>query len=283
MSQSTGLVLEGGGLRCMFTNGILDVFMENNITFDTTVGVSAGVLFGCNYKSNQPGRALRYNLKYVHERDYMSWSSWIRTGNFVNTQFAYRTLPYELDPLDFEAYKANPMKFYAVCTDIETGLPVYRLIEDARGEGLTWMRASSSLPVFAQPVCIDGHYYMDGGMTDSIPLRFMQDLGVNKNVVILTQPVNYTKKGLHLHTLLRLWHRQFPRIAELIDVRHTMYNAQLEYVRQQVGTGNTFLIMPDSGLNIGKIEMNGRKMEEIYNMGRKKAEEILPQLRSFLA
>ena len=152
-----GLVLEGGGLRAMFTNGILDVFMQNGIKFDAMVGVSAGVLFGCNYKSNQPGRALRYE------------------------RFSYHLLPYVYDPLDFDAYRNNPMKLYAVCTDIEKGCPVYREIEDAEGIGLKWMQASASMPVFARPVEIEGHHYLDGGITDSIPLKFIHKKGYRRH------------------------------------------------------------------------------------------------------
>ena len=166
-SQSpTGLVLEGGGLRAMFTGGVLDVFMQNNIRFDATVGVSAGVLFGCNYKSNQPGRALRYNIRFKDNPEYMSWKSLFRTGNYVNERFSYHLLPHVNDPMDFEAYRENPMKFYAVCTDIEEGCPVYHEIDDADGNGLRWMQASASMPVFAKPVEIDGRHYLDGGITD---------------------------------------------------------------------------------------------------------------------
>lgn len=150
-SQSpTGLVLEGGGLRAMFTSGVLDVFMQNDIRFDAAVGVSAGVLFGCNYKSNQPGRALRYNIRFKDNPEYMSWKSLFRTGNYVNERFSYHLLPHVYDPMDFDAYRENPMRFYAVCTDIEEGCPVYHEIDDADGIGLRWMQASASMPVFAK-------------------------------------------------------------------------------------------------------------------------------------
>lgn len=167
---SVGLVLEGGGMRALFTSGVLDVFMKHGIRFDAAVGVSAGVLFGSNYKSNQPDRALRYNIRYKDNPEYMSWRSLFRTGNYVNEQFSYNLLPHQYDPVDFQAYRENPMKFYAVCTDIEKGCPVYHEIDDADGVGLRWMQASASMPVFARPVEIDGRHYLDGGISDSLSL-----------------------------------------------------------------------------------------------------------------
>lgn len=281
--MGNGLVLEGGGLRGMFTNGILDVFMKNDIVFDGMVGVSAGVLFGCNYKSQQPGRALRYNIKYKDDPSYMSWQSLRKTGNFVNTDFAYRTLPHFLDPFDFNTFQKNPMKFYAVCTDIRKGEPVYHEITDARKDGLQWMRASSSLPIFAQPVPIDGNYYLDGGITDSIPLEFMQKQGYQKNVVIMTQPLGFRKKKAHVGIPLKMMLGKFPKVAELVSVRHIMYNRELDYVKSEEAKGSTFVICPDGKLNIGRLKLNEEKMTEVYNEGMQKAMEILPRLRAFLA
>ena len=220
--SSVGLVLEGGGLRGMFTNGILDVFMKNGIRFDAVVGVSAGVLFGCNYKSNQPSRALRYNLRYKDNIEYMSWKSLIKTGNYVNERFSYHLLPYMLDPFDFNEFKKNPMKFYAVCTDIERGCSVYHEIDDANGIGMRWMQASASMPVFAKPVEIDGRYYLDGGITDSIPLKFIQEKGFKKNIVILTQPADFRKKKAHVGLIMKLLLNRYPMVAELMARRHVM-------------------------------------------------------------
>lgn len=159
--SSVGLVLEGGGMRALFTSGVLDVFIKHGIRFDAAVGVSAGVLFGSNYKSEQPDRALRYNIRYKDNPEYMSWRSLFRTGNYVNERFSYDLLPHVYDPVDFRTCRENPMKFYAVCTDIEEGCPVYHEIDDVEGVGLRWMQASASMPVFARPVEIDGHRYLD--------------------------------------------------------------------------------------------------------------------------
>lgn len=277
-----GLVLEGGGLRGMFTNGILDTFMENGITFDGMVGVSSGALFGCNYKSKQPGRALRYNLKYKDDKEYMSWKSWFQTGDFVNARFSYHMLPYIYDPFDFYEFKKNPMKFYVVCTDIEKGCPVYHEIENANGYGMYWMRASASMPVFANPVDIDGHAYLDGGITDSIPLKFMQDEGYARNVVILTQPSDFKKKKAHVRLALRILVHKYPMVSKLMSKRHIMYNDELEYVHKEIEKGNTFLICPDSKLGIGRLDLDEEKMTAVYEAGVRKANEVLPELKRFL-
>ena len=278
-----GLVLEGGGLRAMFKNGILDVFMQNGIKFDAMVGVSAGVLFGCNYKSNQPGRALRYNIRYKDDSEYMSWKSLITTGDYVNERFSYHLLPYVYDPLDFDAYRNNPMKLYAVCTDIEKGCPVYREIEDAEGIGLKWMQASASMPVFARPVEIEGHHYLDGGITDSIPLKFIHKKGYRRNVVILTQPSDFRKKKAHVGLAMKLFLGRYPKVAELMSRRHLMYNEELDYLHSELQKGDTFLICPDDRLDIGRLSLKEDKMRKVYEAGVRKARELLPEIKRFMA
>ena len=280
--SSVGLVLEGGGLRAMFTSGVLDVFMQNGIKFDAAVGVSAGVLFGCNYKSNQPGRALRYNIRFKDNPEYMSWRSLLRTGNYVNEHFSYHLLPHEYDPMDFQAYCDNPMKFYAVCTDIDEGRPVYHEIDDADGIGLRWMQASASMPVFARPVEIDGRHYLDGGITDSIPLKFIQQKGYRKNVVILTQPADYYKKKAHVGLAMKMFLKKYPKVAELMSIRHVMYNEQLDYIRSEQQKGDTFLICPDEKLDIGRLSLKEDKMRRVYETGVEKALSLLPQLKEFI-
>lgn len=281
--SSVGLVLEGGGLRGMFTNGILDVFMKNGIRFDAVVGVSAGVLFGCNYKSNQPGRALRYNLRYKDNIEYMSWKSLIKTGNYVNERFSYHLLPYMLDPFDFNEFKKNPMKFYAVCTDIERGCSVYHEIDDANGIGMRWMQASASMPVFAKPVEIDGRYYLDGGITDSIPLKFIQEKGFKKNIVILTQPADFRKKKAHVGLIMKLLLNRYPMVAELMARRHVMYNNELDYIHSELKKGDTFLICPDEKLDIGRLSMKEDKILRVYEAGVEKAQQFLPQIKDFIS
>ena len=267
----------------MFTNGVLDVLMQHDIHLDAIVGVSAGTLFGCNYKSRQPGRALRYNLRFVGDPRYMSWHSWFRTGDYVNVPFSYETLPYRLDKFDFDTYRANPIPFWSVSTDIVNGRPIYTNITDARGTGLQYMRASASMPVFARPVHLDGKVLLDGGIADSIPLRFLQEQGYPRCIVILTQPPTYRKTPTHLYWFLRLWHHRYPQVASMIADRHNMYNSQLDYIASQAQAGNALLIHPDAPLNIGRLEMNPQKIQAVYEAGHRKAQQMLSQIRHFVA
>jgi len=280
--MSNGIVLEGGGMRGIFTCGILDVLMERGIRFDALAGVSAGVLFGCNYKSLQPGRGLRYNLQFKDDKRYMSWQSLWETGNYVNADFAYYVIPTYLDPFDREAFSDNPMKFYVVCTDIVTGEPVYKPIDEASDDMMDWFRASASMPIFAKPVELEGHVLLDGGISDSIPLQFIQNEGYKRNLVVLTQPKGYRKKPSHIIPLIKLFTRKYPKVAELMRTRHDRYNDQVDYVEQQAKTGDTLVLYPEHPLNIGRIEQNEEKMIAIYNHGRDVALKHLPELKKFL-
>lgn len=279
--EKTGLVLEGGGMRGMFTSGVLDVLLEAGIDFDSMVGVSAGALFGSNFKSRQPGRAIRYNMKYIGHRQYMSYYSLLTTGHFVNNHFSYYRLPNELDPFDFETYKNSPIKFWAVVTDIEQGKALYHEISDARGDGLQWMRASASMPIFAQPLHLAGHTLLDGGIADSIPLKFMHQQGHKRNLIILTQPVGFRKKATHLGPLMHIALPHYPKVAQMIATRHEMYNAQLDYILDSERKGDSFLIYPESTLGVGRLEMDKKKVKAVYDQGVRKAQDLLPAIKEF--
>jgi len=281
-NNNIGLVLEGGGLRGMFTGGVLDIFLRKGITFDALAGVSSGALFGSNFKSQQPGRALRYNINYKDNKDYMSWKSWRDTGDYVNASFAYHMIPYYYDPFDFVTFKNNPMRFFSVCTDIEDGCPVYHEIINAEGDGLMWLQASASMPLAARPVEIGGRYYLDGGLVDSIPLQFLQEQGYTKNVVVLTQPRGYRKTKAHIQVALKMFLHKYPKVAQLMAQRHIMYNNQLEYIYSEEEKGNVFLIYPDDKLDIGRLELDENKMTHIYEAGERKALEVLPELKKFM-
>ena len=277
-----GLVLEGGGLRCCFTCGVLDVLMENNLAFDMTVGVSAGALFGCNYKSLQKGRGLRYNLRFKDGERYMGWKSLIRTGDYVNAEFSYHTLPEELDRFDYDTFRSNPMSFYVVCTDISKGQPVYHQLNTADRVDMEWLRASGSMPLFARPVIIDGMPLLDGGLADSIPVAFAERQGLDAVVVVLTQPYGYRKKPFRATFLFRWLMRKYPHVASLMANRHEMYNAQISYIEEEERKGNLLVIRPDSPLNIGRIEQNADKMKAAWQMGVQATEARLEALKSFV-
>ena len=278
-----GLVLEGGGLRSLFSAGVIDVMMENQITFDGIIGVSAGATFGSNYKSGQIGRALRYNIALKDDPRYISWRSFFKTGDLVGAEFSYHVMPTELDIFDYEAFRQNPMEFHIVCTDAETGEPVYKQLDIMDYEGLEWVRASASMPIVSKPVPLKGRKLLDGGIADSIPLKHFQELGYERNIVVLTQPKGFFKKRTKLMPLFHLTMRKYPAIIKAMGRRHLMYNEQLRYLAEEEKKGNILLIYPEDALPIGRTELNEEKMRKVYQMGRKTAEEQLLKIKDFLS
>lgn len=274
--------MEGGALRGLFTAGILDVLMENGVRFDGLVGVSAGAAFGCNYKSGQAGRVIRYNKRFAHEWRYCSWRSWIATGDLFGGEFCYHKMPDELDVFDKETFDSNPMEYYAVCTDVETGEAVYKRLMKCSPETYEYIRASASMPMVSNIVEVGGRKLLDGGVTDSIPLRFFQEQGYERNLVILTQPADYQKRHNRLMPILRLWLHRYPKMIEALDRRHEMYNQQLEYVREEERKGNTYVIRPPEKLVIGHISHDENEMQGVYQMGRRVGEGRLKDIVEFL-
>ena len=278
-----GLVLEGGGMRGLFSEGFIDVMQEAGITVDGIIGVSAGALFGCNFKSHQVGRGLRYNVRFKDDPRYMGWRSFLTTGNIVNAKFAYHTMPMELDVFDIPAFEADPTEFYLACTDISTGKGVYQQIDHVEDSTLEWFRATSSMPIVSTPVTINGMKLLDGGLVDCIPLQHFQTLGYERNIVILTRPKGYQKTPNKLIWLFKMCYPNYPKVAECMAHRHEMYNAQLKYIEEQAEKGNVLVIYPDHPLNIGRIELDEPKLRAIYQHGQEKGLAMLDQVRDFLS
>ena len=280
--MKTGLVLEGGGMRGLFSAGVMDVMLEHGIRFDGIVGVSAGATFGCNYKSHQLGRVLRYNIRFKDDPRYMGLRSLLRTGDLVGAEFSYHILPNELDVFDFDTFINDPAEFHVVCTDVETGEPVYHRIDDMDDEGLDWIRASASMPLVSRPVSLGGHLLLDGGISDSIPLRYFQGQGFDRNVVILTQPKGFFKRRTKLMPLFHLFMRRYPAIVQAMSRRHLMYNDELSYLDEQERCGNILLICPQDTLPIGRTEQKEAKMRHVYGMGRQTGEDMIQTIKDFL-
>ena len=278
-----GLIMEGGAMRGMYTAGVTDVFMENGITFDGAIGVSAGAIFGCNYKSNQPGRTIRYNKKYCNDRRYSSIKSLITTGNLYNVEFAYKELPTKLDPFDAETFSNSPMEFYVVATDIESGEAVYYKCDKGDSVDIDWMRASAAMPIFTKVVELDGYKLSDGGAADSIPINYLESLGYDRNVVILTQPKGFVKTPNKYMPLLRRLFRKYPNFINTLEHRHEIYNDTIRYIDEREKEGNTFVIRPSEPLNIGAREKDERELERVYQIGRKDALKKVGEVKSFLA
>ncbi len=281
--MKTGIVLEGGAMRGMFTAGVLDIFIENKVQFDGAIGVSAGAVFGCNLKSLQPGRVIRYNKRFCGNWRYCSLKSWRKTGDLYGADFCYNQLPYRLDPFDIQTYRENPMRFYVVATDAETGKPVYRELERGDGTDMEWFRASASMPVLSRPVMIEGRGYLDGGCSDSIPVKFFESIGYQKNVVLLTQPPGYRKKKSPFLPAVRLMLRRYPALGRDLTERAEVYNAVLDNLeqREKAGDPGLLLIRPSDELNIGKMEKDPEELERVYQIGRETGTRVLERVVEF--
>lgn len=280
--MKTGLVLEGGALRGLFSAGVMDVLLEHGITFDGLVGVSAGAAFGCNYKSKQAGRAIRYNAKFANDWRYCSWRSFFKTGDLFGGEFCYHVMPEQLDVFDTKTFDENPMAYYAVCTDVITGEPVYQKVMKCSYNAYEYIRASASMPLVSKVVEVEGRKLLDGGVSDSIPLAFFQGVGYERNVVVLTQPDGYQKKHNRLMPLMRLSLRKYPKMIHALDMRHVMYNRQLEYVKQEEKKENTLVIRPPHALPIGHLSHDAEMMWEVYRIGRETCEQRLEEIETFI-
>ena len=274
-----GLVLEGGAMRGLWTAGVTDVMMEHNIQPDGLIGVSAGAAFGCNYKSHQIGRALRYNQRFANDRRYSGLWSLLMSGDYFNAKFGYHVVPYEYDQFDMRTFEENPMAFHIVCTDVTTGKAVYHEMTHVDYDELEWLRASASMPVLSKVVRVQGRQLLDGGVSDSIPLAYAESIGYERNVVILTQPQGYQKSHNKLMPLMRLSLHGYPEMVRALDCRHEMYNQQLRYVAQAEREGRCLVIRPDDKIPIGHISHDPQQMQRVYNLGREMGERYIDRIK----
>lgn len=276
-----GLVLEGGAMRGMFTAGVLDVLLDEQIAVDGAVTVSAGALFGINYPAKQRGRVLRYNLKYLHDKRYMGWHSLFTTGNVVNKAFAFYELPFTLDPFDQATFAASQIDFWVTLTNIETGEPEYVKITDAFTQ-MEALRATSAMPMVSRVVEIEGKKYLDGGISDSIPLDKAITLGYDKIIVILTRPLDYRKKPSN-NWLFKLFYRHYPKLIERWENRYAEYNQAVEKVIEMEKAGKIFVIRPSESLDISRLEKDLTKVQAMYDLGVKDGQAALSELKNYLA
>ena len=278
--MKTGLVLEGGSVRGLYTAGVLDVFLEHGITFDGVIGVSAGAIHGCSFLSGQRGRSIRYYTKYCKDPRFMSFSSLLKTGDLVGADFCYHEIPEKLDIYDNEAFLKNGVPFYAVCSNVETGKAEYLRFTDMFRD-IEIMRASASMPYVSRMVEIDGKKYLDGGCTDSIPVEAFQQMGYERNVVVLTRDISYRKKP-ELAGLAKLMYRKYPAFAKAQAERYVEYNRQIDMVQQLEREGTVFAIRPSVPLDVGRMEKDVEKVKAIYELGRKDALFNMEKLQNWL-
>lgn len=280
-NKKIGLVLEGGGLRGIFTAGVLDFFLEKDIHIDNCIAVSAGACHAASYLSNQHGRAKRVSVNYLNDKNYASFYNLFKTGDFFGSHFVYDKIPNELDPIDNETFKRNTVKFEAVVSNCETGEAEYKEIKDFDKDTI-YIRASSSLPFLSKIVEIDGKKYLDGGITDSIPLKKSFNNGNKKHIVVLTRPKDYRKSGSISKYFAKLLYKKYDKFINKMDTRSDRYNETLEEIDKLEKEGKIFVIRPEQNLNLGRIEKNKEKLEKVYNIGYKQAEKQYKELIKYL-
>ncbi|WP_026528531.1 patatin-like phospholipase family protein [Butyrivibrio sp. VCD2006] len=281
-NKKTGLIMEGGAMRGMFTAGVMDVFMENDIHFDGAAGISAGAIFGCNYKSHQIGRTIRYNKKYGRDPRYCSIWSLIKTGDLYGVDFCYHTVPEKLDIFDQKTFENSPMEFHVGATEVSSGKIEFHNCKDGKAKDVEWMRASASMPFVSRPVKIDGKLYLDGGITDPVPYKYMESIGYNRNVIILTQPKGYQKKDHHNSKLIKMLLRKYPAVAEAMIERPAVYNRQMEEILKREENGQSIVIRPPESLGISRTENDPSELEWVYQTGRVEAKKRLEEVMDFL-
>lgn len=277
-----GLVLEGGGHRGIFTAGILDVFLENNISFDGVIGVSAGAVHGASFLSKQKGRSLRYALKYCNDKRYMGIGSLLKTGDYFNVDFCYYLLPQVLDPFDNDSFENQTSEYFTVSTDVETGEAVYHQCKTLRDDYIKWIVASASMPLVARIVDIEGQKLLDGGVADSIPEAAFRKMGYTKNVVVLTQPKGYEKKSNSMLPLIKRIYRKFPNFVKAVENRHLIYNQEIKDLEELEKSGDVLILRPKTDLVASRTERNPKKMQDSYNQGRLLALEEIEKVKAFL-
>lgn len=278
----TGLVLEGGAMRGLYTAGVLDVLMEQKIQADGIIGVSAGAVFGCNYKSGQIGRTLRYNLQFCGDKRYGTIHSLVKTGDIYDVDFCYHQIPEVIDPFDNDAFVKNPVEFYVVCTDVNTGKAIYHKCTDCGRDDLKWMQASASMPLVSKIVETDGYQLLDGGIADSIPVMWFRRQGYKKNLVILTRPDGYRKKKMKFQGAMNVMLRHHPNLAKAMARRYKVYNRTLDKIEELKAKGEVMVLCPSHLIEVSRLEKDPEKLKALYQLGREDAMKNLDQIRAFL-
>ena len=276
-----GMVLEGGAMRGMYTAGVLDVFLDNDIKVDGIIGVSAGVLFGVNYCSKQRGRALRYNKRFCKDKNYMSLYSLIKTGNLINKQFALYDVPLIHDVFDTEEYKKSKTKFYATVTNVKTGLAEYIELDDIIAQ-MEVLRATGAMPYVSKIVDYEEERYLDDALADSIPIDKCMEMGYDKIIVVLTKPMNYRKKK-RPSWMAKLVYKKYPKLVEAINTRYIQYNKTMEKIEQLEKEGKIFVFRPSRKVKMSRVEKDPEKLQEMYDLGISDATESIKKLNKFLS
>lgn len=276
-----GLVVEGGGMRGVYTAGVLDYFMEKNLYFDDCYGVSAGACHISSYVSKQIGRSIKVTLDYINDKRYCSVNSLIKTGDMFGVEMLYDLIPNKLELYDYDTFNKFKGNFYSVVTNCKTGKAEYIKIKDMKKDIIA-VRASSSLPLLSRIVEINGKEYLDGGITDSIPIKKSIKDGHKKNVVILTRDKTYRKSKPKFLSLLKFKYKKYPNLVKAIENRYKMYNETLDFLEEEKAKNEVFIIQPKLPVKISRIEKDKDKLKELYDQGYEDAKELYEDLMKFL-
>ncbi len=280
--MKTALILEGGGMKGLYTAGVIDVLVENNIETDVAAGVSAGALFGTNFKAKQIGRILRYNLNYGANSERLGLKSLLKTGNVMNKDFYFDELPNHLDVMDLDTYQKSKTEFFAVVTNLKTGCAEYKNIEDLHNNDcVEYLRASASLPFLSKPVYVDGTPYLDGGVVDSIPVKHFLEMGYDKILVVLTKTKDFRPKMKIPFS--RLVYKKYPKFAEVLRYRNPVYTEQCDYVEKLEDEKRVLVIRPSKDLKVGTLERKKEKLQSIYDLGVKDCKSMIEEIKNYLA
>lgn len=280
-----GLVVEGGGMKCAYSAGVLDRFMDDGLTFDCCIGVSAGAGCLASYLAGQRGRNRRYYTTHVTEPDFFGLHSLLTKKELFGLHYIYRTTTSSsgCDPLDFQTMIKNPSEFILVATDAETGRPRYFRKEEMRQDDYRILMASCAIPGICQPIEIDGRKYFDGGVSDSLPFGKAFEEGCDRVVVIMTKPENFVKEPEHNRAAYTVLLRKYPKIVEQLNHRHVSFNQSLSRLHALEKEGKAFVFYPSRLVSRGTYDMNTRENQEFYNVGKKDYDRLKEPLAAFCA
>lgn len=283
--KKIGLVVEGGGMKCAYNAGILDAFLEEGITFDYCIGVSAGAGNLVSYLAGQKGRNLRFFTDHIHSSRYFGLKSLLKTGDLFGLEYIYGELTRAEgeDPLDFNAFMKNPAEYEAVVTNALTGKPEYFGREMMKQDDYRLIMASSAIPVACHPVELNGTPYYDGGLTDAIPVRRALERGCQKLVVILSKNRDYVRKPQGMRKLYRRVCRCYPNIVEEIERRHVVYNENMKEVFSLEREGIAFVFAASEPIHVGTYSMKEEAERELYGLGVRDFSAQKGQLGEFLS
>lgn len=278
--MKVGLVLEGGAMRGMYTAGVIDMFLEKNIKIDGIIGVSAGALFGINYCSKQKERVLRYQKKYIKDKNYMGIRTLLKTGNIINNKIAFYDIPFKLDKFDEEEFQKSKTEFHLVVTNIKTGKPEYIKITNTEKQ-IKYFIATSAMPYVSKMVEIGNEKYLDGALGDSIPIKKMESMGYDKIIVVLTKPYGYKKKK-RSPLISKLRYKNHKELQQAINTRYLHYNKTIDYINEKEKTGEIIVLRPSRKVKMSRIEKDVNKLQEMYDLGVEDTKNKLKEIEKFL-